>query len=193
MIRVVFQTSRDNRKNKAAGGVYSKREDVVEHGKQCRDKDAYTIYRGACSSHCQSDSRCGRAAVSQELKPEIMFDKWQRAPCSAQAGVLMTIKNGPWRISLDTTAHGVGHEDSSTVVTCRLLNSAAGMSSAKFCTIMLRQNIVTLKPVVRLAYAADRCGWRGAAPAPAPICFVHNVVNYKILLLSIASSTATLQ
>ena len=106
-------------------------------------------------SHSNNDAHKGRVPEAP-LTPEAMYAKWRDAGMvCAYSGVMTTIENGPLRVSLDRVAHGVAHEASTTRIVCRMLNSAAGMSRAKFITIMLRQGLVPLKPVVRLAYAAE--------------------------------------
>jgi hypothetical protein len=81
--------------------------------------------------------------------------KWANAPRCRHSHVLTTICNTPRRMSLDRIAHGVAHEDSTTLVVCRMLNPPAGMTRAKWCSIMLLQTKVVLSQAVRDSFQAE--------------------------------------
>jgi hypothetical protein len=147
-----------NRKHKARNGVTVMTvEDKAAYNRQCSDLDVAYITAVATCAHRQSDTKRFRLKTTppDQLTQEEMVDKWIASPRCAHSGVLLTIRNGPRRVSMDRVDNDVHHTAANTVGACRLLNSAAGMSRAKFCTIMLRQGVVPLKPVVRLAYAAE--------------------------------------
>jgi hypothetical protein len=147
-----------NRKHKTRNGVtVSQVEDKAAYYRQCSNLDVAYITAVATESHRTNDKNRFRLKTTppDQLKQAEMVDKWIAAPRCAHSGVLLTIRNGPRRISMDRVDNAVHHTAANTVCACRLLNSPAGMSRAKFCTIMLRQGVVRLKPVVRLAYASE--------------------------------------
>jgi hypothetical protein len=152
------ETNWANRKHKTRNGVtVSQVEDKAAYYRQCSDLDVACITGYAASHHRQHDTRRFRLKTTppDQLTQEEMVDKWITAPRCAHSGVLLTIRNGPRRVSMDRVDNAVHHTAANTVCACRLLNSPAGMSRAKFCATMLRQGVVRLKPVVRLAYASE--------------------------------------
>jgi hypothetical protein len=145
-----------HRKDKARNGVtVSQRADKAAYDRQCSDCDVATIAKYAAKHHREEDGRKFGAAAPHQLTVQEMVDKWIAAPRCAHSGVVLTIRNGPRRVSMDRVNNAVHHTAANTVGVCRLLNSPAGMSRAKFCTIMLRQGVVPLTPVVRAAFAAE--------------------------------------
>jgi hypothetical protein len=146
--RARLATNWANRANKAANGVTSKTKDRAAYNRQCQDLDVYAICNQACMNHRHADVACGRVTASP-LTPQQMFDKWLASPRCALSGALMTIENGPRRISMDRVEYCTAHEAGTTRGICRLLNSRAGWTRRKWCTMVLAQGLVPLPPRVR--------------------------------------------
>jgi hypothetical protein len=126
----------------------------VEYKLQINNLDVYTICKAQATSHAQHDDDAGRVPEVPLTAENIMI-KWSAAPRCAHSHVLTTIRNGPRRLSLDRTATRVAHEDSTTLVVCRMLNPPSGMSRAKWCSIMWQQTKVELTDAVRASFKAE--------------------------------------
>jgi hypothetical protein len=148
------KTGINARKKKLNGVTASASSEAAKYRLQILDLDVFSICSKQRSSHAQHDKEEGRVP-GVPLTTEAIMNKWSSAPRCSYSHVLTTIRNGPHRLSLDRIAHGVAHEDSTTLVACRMLNSPSGMTRAKWCSIMLLQNKVDLNAAARASFQAE--------------------------------------
>jgi len=144
-----------NRKNKRANGVTAdQHQQKAVYKKQIYELDVFTISASAAERHRQQDVKRGRDARDNMTAVQ-MAARWIAQPWCALSGVLLTITNGPFRVSVDRLGQGVAHTVADTQLVCRILNGSPPWTRRTFVELLLTQTRVEVPPETRAALEAE--------------------------------------